>query len=85
MKFEVHIDATPAEARQFLGLPDLTPVHDAWVERLQKLAAEGVDAKEWQKLAQTWIAGVPVAGLEVWQGLLKAASSTRPKPDSDKD
>lgn len=81
MKFEIHIDATPAEARQLFGLPDLTPVHDAWVERLTKLAAEGPDAKDWQKLAETWMSAAPAAGLEVWQGLLKTAMSAGRKAD----
>lgn len=85
MKFEIHIDATPAEARQLFGLPDLTPVHEAWVERLTKLAAEGPDAKEWQKLAQNWMAGVPAAGFEVWQGLMKTAMSASKKAEPKGD
>ena len=29
MKVTIDIDCTPEEARRFMGLPDLTPVHDA--------------------------------------------------------
>ncbi|MET0137888.1 MAG: DUF6489 family protein [Sphingobium sp.] len=32
MKVTVDVDCTPAEARAFLGLPDVTPIHDKYVE-----------------------------------------------------
>jgi methylated-DNA-[protein]-cysteine S-methyltransferase len=31
MKVKVEVDCTPEEARRFMGLPDLTPVHEAYV------------------------------------------------------
>ena len=32
MKFNVDVDCTPEEARAFLGLPDLSPIHDRYVQ-----------------------------------------------------
>lgn len=32
MKVTVDVDCTPAEARSFLGLPDVTPLHDKYVQ-----------------------------------------------------
>lgn len=32
MKFTVDVDCTPVEARSFLGLPDLTPIQDRYVQ-----------------------------------------------------
>jgi len=32
MKFHVDVDCTPEEARSFLGLPDLAPIHDRYVQ-----------------------------------------------------
>ena len=29
MKINVEVDCTPEEARRAMGLPDLTPIHDA--------------------------------------------------------
>lgn len=34
MKVTVDVDCTPAEARAFLGLPDVTPIHDKYVEMM---------------------------------------------------
>ena len=34
MKVSVDVDCTPAEARAFLGLPDVTPIHDKYVKTM---------------------------------------------------
>lgn len=34
MKVSVDVDCTPAEARAFLGLPDVTPIHDKYVKSM---------------------------------------------------
>ena len=85
MKFEVEIEATPAEARAFLGLPDLTPLHDAWVERMKSFTLEGPSAEHWQKLMSSWTSGVPgmSEGFETWQKLMTSAMTppTAKAPD----
>jgi hypothetical protein len=75
VKFEVEIEATPAEARAFLGLPDLTPLHEAWVERMKTFTLEGPSADDWQRLMKTWTNGVPgmTEGFEAWQKLMASA------------
>ena len=35
MKVSVDVDCTPEEARRFLGLPDLSAVHEAYVEKMK--------------------------------------------------
>ena len=34
MKVSVDVDCTPAEARAFLGLPDVTPIHDKYIRTM---------------------------------------------------
>lgn len=34
MKVSVDVDCTPAEARAFLGLPDVSPIHDKYVKTI---------------------------------------------------
>ncbi len=34
MKVTVDVDCTPAEARAFLGLPDVSPIHDKYVKAM---------------------------------------------------
>ncbi len=80
MKFELEIEATPAEARAFLGLPDLTPLHDAWVDRMKTFTMEGPGVDDWQKLMKTWTSGMPgmTEGVEAWQKLMASAMTLPP-------
>ncbi len=54
MNVTVNIDCTPEEARRFMGLPDLTPVHDAYIERMQRAVTEGVSPEYFTDMMKTW-------------------------------
>lgn len=54
MKVTVEVDCTPAEARAFLGLPDVTPLNEALVAEMQKRMAENVSAMQPDELMKTW-------------------------------
>ena len=54
MKINVEIDCTPAEARAFLGLPDVTPLNDAMVAEMQKRMEANVTAMQPEELMKTW-------------------------------
>jgi hypothetical protein len=63
MKISFDIDCTPEEARRFLGLPDVTPVNDAFVEELTKRAGEMAQEMDAGKLMEQWMsAGVQGVG-----------------------
>ena len=73
MKMTVEVDCTPEEARRFLGLPDLTPVHQAYVERMQKAVTEGVSPESFAELARAW-GPMSEAGMKMWQSMLAGMS-----------
>ena len=54
MKVTVDFDCTPEEARRFMGLPDLTPVHEAYIERMLKTVNEGMGPDFFVDLMKTW-------------------------------
>ena len=54
MKINVEVDCTPAEARAFLGLPDVTPLNDAMVAEMQKRMQDNVAAMQHEELMKTW-------------------------------
>lgn len=42
MKFTVDVDCTPVEARTFLGLPDLKPIQDHYIQAvLETMSGSG--------------------------------------------
>jgi hypothetical protein len=76
MKISVDVDCTPEEARRFLGLPDLTPVHQAYVERMTKAAGEGLTAESAAEMMKSW-GPMSEAGLSMWRSMLEGMSGRR--------
>lgn len=76
MKISVDVDCTPEEARRFLGLPDLAPVHQAYVERMAKAAGEGLTAESAAELIKSW-GPMSEAGLAMWRSMLEGMSGRR--------
>lgn len=54
MKVNVEVDCTPAEAREFLGLPDVRPMQDAMMDQMQKKMQENIDKFSPESLMQSW-------------------------------
>ncbi|SFS04992.1 DUF6489 family protein [Sphingomonas jatrophae] len=76
MKVSVDIDCTPEEARRFLGLPDLTPVHAIYVDKLSRVAAEGVTPDVVEQMMKSW-APMGEAGMSMWRQLFDQMGNPR--------
>jgi len=76
MKIHVDVDCTPEEARRFLGLPDLAPVHAAYVERMAKAASEGVTAESAAEMMKAW-GPMSEAGMTMWRSMLEGMSGKK--------
>lgn len=59
MKVTINIDCTPDEARHFFGLPDLKPMQDAVMAKVEKQMLDAVGAFSPDALLRTWMQGVP--------------------------
>jgi hypothetical protein len=76
MKVTVDVDCTPEEARRFLGLPDLTPVHQAYVEKLQKTISDGITPDTVNELMRSW-GPMTEAGTAMWRQMFEQISGGR--------
>jgi hypothetical protein len=54
MKINVEIDCTPLEARQFFGLPDVSPMQTAVMEKMQQQVMANIDKVSPESLIQSW-------------------------------
>lgn len=70
MKVTVDIDCTPEEARRFMGLPDLGPVHEAYVAKMRTILEDGVGPDSAEALLRSWMP-LGEAGLSMWQRLIE--------------
>jgi uncharacterized protein DUF6489 len=76
MKVTVDVDCTPEEARRFLGLPDLSPVHAAYVETMTKAVGEGVTPETVGEMMKSW-GPMSEAGLGLWKSMLDGMSARK--------
>jgi hypothetical protein len=54
MKVNIEIDCTPLEARQFMGLPDVSPMQTAVMDKLQKQMMSNIEKISPESLVQSW-------------------------------
>lgn len=54
MKVKIEIDCEPAEARAFLGLPDVEGLNDRLVAEMQRRMDENIAAMQPDELMKTW-------------------------------
>ncbi len=55
MKITIDIDCTPAEARAFLGLPDIAPMQQKMMAELEKQMLANVKAMDAETMVKTWL------------------------------
>src|SRR3546814_18918001 len=58
------------EARTFLGLPDLKPVHDIYVDRMQALIRDGLTGTDFDRVMKSW-SPLLGGGLEMWANAMQ--------------
>jgi len=68
MKITVDVDCTPEEARRFLGLPDLSPLHAAWIEQLQERMRDAATPEAAAELMRAWSTG----GFDAWRTMMSS-------------
>ena len=76
MKFTVDVDCTPEEARRFLGLPDLAPVHAAYIEKLQKAVSDGITPDMVGEMMKSW-GPMSEAGMSMWSQMFGQMSGKK--------
>ena len=54
MKITINIDCTPAEARQYMGLPDVAPMQDAMLKELQERMMANVTSLQPAEMIKAW-------------------------------
>ena len=78
MKINVEVDCTPEEARRLMGLPDMTPVHDAFITQMQETLKNGVAPDRMMSMIKSW-SPMGESGMKLWQGLLDQVTSSGKK------
>lgn len=83
MEIKITIDCTPEEARTFFGLPDVAPLNEALVRKMQERMEEGFDQTSMDALMTTWMQGAAGMGKNVsdFQNMVFSMMAGGPKKD----
>jgi hypothetical protein len=55
MKFNIEVDTTPEEVRRLVGLPDLSDVHEVYLEKMKSVAEKGLTPDMMQNMIRNWV------------------------------
>jgi hypothetical protein len=76
MKITVDVECTPEEARRVMGLPDLAPIHEAYIDRMKRLLDEGITPDTLESLMRSW-SPMGETGLTIWRQLMDQMTGQR--------
>ena len=74
MKINVEVDCTPEEARRAIGLPDLTPIHEKYVQAMMS-AMDGnlLKPEMLESMMKSWMP-MGDAGMTFWRKMFEGAA-----------
>ena len=78
MKVIIEVDCTPEEARRFLGLPDVVPMQQAIMEKLQQRMQSAIDATTPEALLKAWMPMAPDQMQQAFAKLFGAYGGSMP-------
>jgi hypothetical protein len=75
MKINVEVDCTPEEARRAIGLPDLTPIHDKYIQAVMG-AMDGnmIKPELLETMMKSWMP-MGDAGMQFWRKMFEGGKS----------
>ena len=59
MKFNIDVDCTPEEVRRLVGLPDLSGVHEVYLNQMKTVMTKGLTPDMVEGMVRNW---VPMGG-----------------------
>jgi hypothetical protein len=84
MKITIEVDCTPAEARTFMGLPDVEPLQAEVMAEIQRRAMQALAMTDPQQLLKNWVPW-GAQGLETFQTFMRAATGGAQQKSSSRD
>jgi hypothetical protein len=77
MKINVEVDCTPEEARRAVGLPDLSPIHDVYIQSIiGAMDSSAIKPELLENMTKSWMP-MGDAGMAFWRGLLDNATGKK--------
>ncbi|MBH5321406.1 DUF6489 family protein [Aurantiacibacter sediminis] len=75
MKVNIEIDCTPAEAREFMGLPDVEQANRIYIESVTKAMQGATNVEQMEEYARQ-LAPMGQMGMQMFQSFVEGVSKT---------
>jgi hypothetical protein len=75
MNISMNIDCSPEEARRLMGLPDMTPIHNLYLEKLREAMTGGMNPDALEQMMQSW-APMGEVGMKAWRQLIEQMTAS---------
>lgn len=59
MKIRIDVDCTPEEARHFFGLPDLRPIQETVLAKIERQMLDAAEAMSPESMLRAWLPLLP--------------------------
>jgi hypothetical protein len=69
MKFTVDVECTPQEARSFLGLPDMKPVHDMYMQAVMDAMSGQTNLEQMERMFRS-LSPLGDAGMKLFSSFM---------------
>ena len=69
MKFQVDVDCTPEEARTFLGLPDMKPIHDMYIQAVMDTMSGQTNLEQMERMFRS-LSPLGDAGMKLFSSMM---------------
>ena len=71
MKITINVDCTPIEARQMMGLPDVSKMQEEWLKKIETKIMEEAENMSPEAIMKSWMTGAS-ANVDMFSGLMGA-------------
>ena len=73
MKVTMDVDCTPEEARRLMGLPDMSSIHDVYLNKVRETLENGITPETMETMMRSW-SPVGDASLSMWRQMFEQIS-----------
>ncbi|WP_442679497.1 DUF6489 family protein [Sphingomonas sp. ASY06-1R] len=75
MNITMNIECSPEEARRFMGLPDMAPIHDLYLDKLREAMTNGMTPELLENMMRSW-SPMGEMGINAWQKMIEQMTGT---------
>lgn len=75
MNITMNIECSPEEARRLMGLPDMAPIHDLYLDKLRDAMTNGMTPELLENMMRSW-SPMGEMGMNAWQKMLEQMTGT---------